>query len=114
MENSLFEKIISREISADIVWESEDVLVFRDIAPQAPTHLLAIPKRHFERIAEFPDQETELLGKVLIGAKKAAANVGLAQTGYRLVINNGLDAGETVPHLHVHILGGRKMQWPPG
>ena len=114
MEPSLFEKIVSREIPADIVWESEDVLVFRDIDPQAPVHLLAIPKRCYPRIAEVPDEQTALLGKVLIGAKIAAADAGLNQTGYRLVINNGPDGGEAVPHLHVHILGGRKMQWPPG
>ncbi|MEM6886278.1 MAG: HIT domain-containing protein [Verrucomicrobiota bacterium] len=114
MEPSLFEKIVSREIPADIVWESEKVLVFCDIAPQAPTHFLAIPKQRFNRIAEVPDEESSLLGELITGAKKAAAEAGLNQTGYRLVINNGSDAGEAVPHLHVHILGGRKMQWPPG
>lgn len=114
MELSLFEKIVAREIPADIVWESDEVLVFKDITPQAPVHLLAIPKKRFMRIAEVPDQEDLLLGKVLIGAKKAAAQIGLNESGYRLIINNGPDGGETVPHLHVHILGGRKLQWPPG
>lgn len=113
-EPTLFEKIIAREIPADIVWESEEVLVFRDIAPQAPIHLLAIPKSPYPRIAEVPDHEAELLGKVLLAAKMAARDAGLSESGYRLVINNGADGGEEVPHLHIHILGGRKLQWPPG
>lgn len=114
MPTSLFEKIISRELPADIVLETEHALVFRDIEPQAPIHLLAVPKKRFHRIAEVPDTESDLLGKVLLAAKLAAHEAGLDQEGYRLVINNGPNGGETVPHLHIHILGGRKMQWPPG
>ncbi len=110
----MFEKIVTREVPADVVWESDEVLVFKDISPQAPVHLLAIPKKRYQRIALVPDDQALLLGKVLIAAKTAAREAGLDESGYRLVINNGADGGEAVPHLHVHILGGRKLQWPPG
>jgi len=113
-EPTLFQKIISGEIPADIVAETDRALVFRDICPQAPVHLLTVPKKPFPRLAEVPEEETETLGHLLQTAKSAASDCGLDESGYRLVINNGPDAGETVPHLHVHVLGGRKLQWPPG
>lgn len=114
MGKSLFEKIVDREIPADIVYEDDCALAFRDISPQAPVHVLIIPKKRFNRIAEVPDEEASLLGHLLMTVQKVARQLGLESSGYRVVINNGKDGGETVPHLHIHLLGGRSMQWPPG
>lgn len=114
MSQTLFEKIIAREIPADIVYEDDRVLAFRDISPQAPTHVLIIPKKVIPRVAEAEDEDSALLGHLLIKARSVAAELGLAENGYRLVINNGRDGGESVPHLHCHILGGRPLKWPPG
>ena len=114
MSQTLFEKIIAREIPADIVYEDDQVLAFRDISPQAPTHVLVIPKKVIPRIAEADDSDQALLGHLLLKARDVAAELGLADSGYRLVINNGRDGGESVPHLHCHILGGRPLTWPPG
>jgi histidine triad (HIT) family protein len=114
MSKTLFEKIIAREIPAAIVYEDELVLAIRDINPQAPTHLLIFPKKVIPRIAEAQADDEKLLGHLLLKAAEVADKVGLKKGGYRLVINNGTDGGETVPHLHVHILGGRHLNWPPG
>lgn len=114
MGKSIFGKIIDREIPADIVYETDRVLAFRDIAPQAPVHVLVIPKKPFGRLALVPENEKELLGDLLLAAQEVARRTGIDATGYRTVINNGPDAGEAVPHLHLHVLGGRKMNWPPG
>ena len=114
MSQTLFEKIIAREIPADIVYEDDQVLAFRDISPQAPTHVLVIPKKVIPRIAAAEDSDQALLGHLLLKARNVAAELGLADSGYRLVINNGRDGGESVPHLHCHILGGRPLTWPPG
>ncbi len=114
MSKTLFEKIISRENPAAIVFEDDLVLAIRDINPQAPTHLLIFPKKMIPRIAEAKAEDEKVLSHLLLKAAEVAAKVGLKKTGYRLVINNGADGGETVPHLHVHILGGRHMAWPPG
>jgi len=111
---TLFEKIIARQIPADIVYEDDLVLAFRDIKPHAPTHILIIPKKHVTRIAEAKPEDEKLLGHLLLKAVEVANKLGLQATGYRLVINNGPDAGESVPHLHCHILGGRALAWPPG
>jgi histidine triad (HIT) family protein len=114
MSKTLFEKIIAREIPAAIVYEDDSVLAFRDIKPQAPVHVLIVPKKLVPRIAEAQADDQQLLGHLLFKAAEVADKVGLKKGGYRLVINNGMDGGETVPHLHVHILGGRHMAWPPG
>jgi histidine triad (HIT) family protein len=114
MAKTLFEKIIAREIPAKIVYEDDLVLAFHDIKPQAPTHILIIPKKAITRISEASPDDHKILGHLLLKAAEVAKQVGVAQTGYRLVFNNGPDAGEAVPHLHCHILGGRKMDWPPG
>lgn len=114
MSQTLFEKIIARQIPADIVYEDDQVLAFRDISPQAPVHVLLIPKKVIPRIAEADDDDQSLLGHLLLKARSVAASVGLTEGGYRLVINNGRDGGESVPHLHCHILGGRALSWPPG
>ena len=111
---TLFEKIISREIPADIVYEDELVLAFNDINPKAPTHVLIIPKKPIPRIAEAQPEDHQVLGHLLLKASEVAGEFGLHEKGFRLVFNNGADAGETVPHMHLHILGGREMTWPPG
>ena len=111
---TLFEKIIAREIPADIIYEDDLVLAFNDINPKAPTHVLVIPKKPIPRIAEAEPEDHQVLGHLLLKAREIAGELGLHETGFRLVINNGKDAGESVPHLHLHILGGRAMTWPPG
>jgi len=110
----LFCKIIAREIPGTIVYEDDDVLAFEDIRPVAPTHTLVIPKRHIASIDEAKPEDAELLGKVLLAASKVAKQAGIQEGGWRLVINNGANAGQTVFHIHAHVLGGRGMQWPPG
>jgi len=114
MSKTLFEKIIDREIPATIVYEDDLVLAFRDIKPQVPTHVLVIPKKPIPRIAEAKPEDHKVLGHLLLKAAEVANQLGLTQSGFRLVFNNGPDAGEAVPHLHCHIIGGRKMSWPPG
>ncbi len=114
MGETLFEKIIDREIPADIVYEDELVLAFRDINPQAPVHVLVIPKKPIPRIGEAADEDQSLLGHLLLKARAVAAELNLSEGGFRLVINNGRDGGESVPHLHCHVLGGRALNWPPG
>jgi histidine triad (HIT) family protein len=114
MSQTLFEKIIAREVPAKIVYEDDLVLAFHDIKPQAPTHVLIIPKQPIPRIAEATAQDQQVLGYLLLKAAEVAKALGLAQSGYRLVFNNGPNAGEAVPHLHCHIIGGRSLGWPPG
>ncbi len=111
---TLFEKIATREIPARIVCETEDYLAFHDVNPQAPVHVLIVPKRVIPRLAEAQPGDAELLGRMLLAARGIAEAAGVADSGYRVVINNGRDAGESVPHLHIHLLGGRGLQWPPG
>ena len=111
---TLFEKLIARQIPADIVYEDDLVFAFRDIHPQAPTHILVVPKKPIPRIAEADPGDEALLGRLLLKAADVARSVGLTDSGFRLVINNGRDGGESVPHLHCHILGGRPLGWPPG
>lgn len=111
---TLFEKIIAREIPADIVHEDDRCVVIRDISPQAPVHLLVIPKTVIPRLGEAVAGQGELLGHLLLTAASVAGAEGLAETGFRVVINHGPHGGETVPHLHVHVLGGRQFGWPPG
>lgn len=111
---TLFEKIIARQIPARIAYEDDCVLAFHDIHPQAPVHVLVIPKKPIPRIAEAGSDDQALLGHLLLKAAEVAASLGLAEGGFRLVMNNGRDGGESVPHLHCHVLGGRPMLWPPG
>ena len=113
-ELTLFQKIANREIPADIVYEDDLCLCFRDINPQAPVHLLMVPKKPVVRIAEASPEDLELLGHLLLGVQKVAAQEGFLQSGFRTIINNGPDGGEEIPHLHLHILAGRAMTWPPG
>jgi histidine triad (HIT) family protein len=111
---TLFEKIIAREIPATIVYEDALVIAFNDIKPHAPTHVVIIPKKPIPRIAEAHPEDHQVLGHMLLKAAEVAAKAGLTKSGFRLVINNGPDAGESIPHLHCHILGGRPLAWPPG
>jgi histidine triad (HIT) family protein len=113
MSDTIFGKIINREIPANIVYEDDLVLAFKDINPQAPTHILVIPKKPIPRMSEATAEDKALMGHLLWIAKEVAETAGLSN-GYRVVINNGTDGGQTVDHLHLHILGDRQMQWPPG
>lgn len=110
---TLFEKIMVGEIPADKVHEDDLCIAIRDIDPQAPTHLLVVPRKAIPRIGEAAADDQELLGHLLLVAREVARKEGLDE-GFRIVINNGPDGGESVPHLHVHVLGGRSLQWPPG
>lgn len=114
MSKTLFEKIIAREVPAKILYEDELVLAFQDIKPQAPTHVLIIPKKPIPRIAEARPEDGPVLGHLLLKAATLAKELGVGESGFRLVFNNGPHAGEAVPHLHCHIIGGRALGWPPG
>ncbi len=112
-EETLFSKIIKREIPAEIVYEDDKCLAFKDIHPQAPVHILVIPKKPIAKLADATVEDTELLGHLMLTARKIVADQGYAD-GFRIVVNNGADAGQTVFHLHLHILAGRILDWPPG
>ena len=111
---TLFERIIARQIPAKIVYEDDQVVAVHDIQPQAPVHVLVIPKKPIPRIGEALPEDQALLGHLLLKAADVARSLGLESSGYRLVINHGRDGGESVPHLHCHLLGKRPMNWPPG
>lgn len=110
---SIFAKIIAREIPADIVYEDDLCLAFRDISPKAPTHILIIPKKPIVSLADLTPEDESIMGRCVVVASKVAQEQNLDH-GYRLVVNCGNDGGQEVPHLHFHLLGGRKMTWPPG
>lgn len=111
---TLFDRILSREIPADIVYEDDDVLAFRDIHPQAPVHVLVIPKQKLTGFDSLADISPEQCGRLFSGAARVARQLGLAENGYRVVINYGRDGQQTVEYIHLHLLAGRLMQWPPG
>jgi histidine triad (HIT) family protein len=111
---TVFEKIVAHEIPAQIVWEDDEVLAFHDVNPKAPVHVLIVPKRVIPRLAETSEADQALLGKLLLTTRIVAEKLDLLTSGYRVVINSGPDAGESVPHLHVHVLGKRALAWPPG
>jgi histidine triad (HIT) family protein len=114
MGETIFSKIIARKIPATIVYEDDRAVAFRDIQPQAPVHLLIVPRKEIAEVGNAQPDDAALLGHLLLVAAQLARREGLAESGYRLVINNGADAGQAVPHLHVHLLGGRALGWPPG
>lgn len=114
MAKTLFQKIADREIPAEILYETDYSLAFHDVRPQAPVHVLVVPKHPHPRLAEVPESEGELLGKLLLDVRKVAQALGVEEGGYRVVINNGPNGGESVPHLHFHLLAGRALGWPPG
>jgi histidine triad (HIT) family protein len=110
---TIFEKIVARQIPANVIWEDDEAIAFHDVNPQAPVHVLIVPKRVISRLSDATDSDGALLGKLLLAARDIAKKPKLSG-GYRVVINNGPDAGESVPHLHVHVLGDRALAWPPG
>jgi len=112
--DTIFGKIIRREISADVVYEDDDVLAFRDVSPQAPAHVLVIPKRSLTNLLDATPDDTLLLGQLLQAAAHVARTLGLDDSGFRVVANVGPDGGQSVDHLHLHVLGGRPLTWPPG
>lgn len=114
MNETIFSKIIRREIPADIVFENDDVLGFRDVNPQAPVHVLFIPKQALATLNDATPEQAALLGKLLLAAADYARQEGFAEQGYRTVINCNEDGGQTVFHIHVHLLAGRRLHWPPG
>jgi histidine triad (HIT) family protein len=111
---TIFEKIIAREIPAKVIWEDDEAIAFEDVNPQAPVHVLIVPKKVISRLSAATDKDRALLGKLLGVAGELAKKLEIDKTGYRVVINSGPDAGESVPHLHVHLLGKRSLAWPPG
>lgn len=113
-EKTLFAKIRDREIPAAILYEDDLCLAFRDISPQAPVHILIVPRKPIPRIGLAEDADEAVLGRLLLAAGRIARAEGVAEDGFRLVVNHGRDGGEAVPHLHVHLLAGRQLQWPPG
>jgi len=113
MKDTIFQKIIDKELPADIIYEDELALVFKDINPVAPTHLLIIPKKQIEKVSDAEDQDKELLGHLLLVAGKVARDLGIDEA-FRLVVNNGAGAQQTVFHLHIHLIAEREFTWPPG
>lgn len=114
MADCLFCKIVSKEIAGDIVFEDGDVIAFTDINPQAPTHILIVPKKHIETLNDMQQEDENLVGKIVSTAKTLARKANIDESGYRVVFNCNKDGGQAVYHIHLHLLGGRKMQWPPG
>jgi len=114
MKQCIFCRISAHEAPAQIIWEDDDIMVFHDISPQAPQHILIIPKQHLENLDDMQPNQQPLLGKMLFIAKEQAKKLGLKDKGYRLVINTGREGGQAVYHLHMHLLGGRPLRWPPG
>ncbi|UHD15530.1 histidine triad nucleotide-binding protein [Thiocapsa bogorovii] len=114
MSDTIFGKIATGEVSADIVYQDDDLVAFRDLHPQAPTHILVIPRKPIPTLNDVQPEDAELIGKLFLAAAKIAEQEGIAQSGYRTLVNCNAGAGQTVYHLHLHILGGRPMQWPPG
>ncbi len=114
MTDTIFGKIARGEIPADLVYEDEDLVVFRDISPQAPVHLLVIPRKSIATLDDAGPEDAELIGKLFLAAARVAREAGIAERGYRTVVNCNAAAGQTVFHLHLHVLGGRPLQWPPG
>ena len=114
MADCLFCKIINKEINSDILFEDDDVLAFRDINPQAPIHILIVPKKHISTINDLQQEDKALTGKIILTAQSLAKQENIDENGYRLVFNCNNDGGQEVYHIHLHLLGGRRMQWPPG
>jgi histidine triad (HIT) family protein len=114
MTNCIFCRIASGDIPANVVYQDEQVVAFRDLNPQAPTHVLVIPRRHVATLNDLGEADAELVGRMYLAARQIAADEGIAERGYRTVFNCNADAGQSVFHLHLHVLGGRAMAWPPG
>lgn len=114
MEDCIFCEIVSKSMKSDIVYEDEEVVAFNDINPQAPVHTLVVPRKHITSVHNMKPEDAALMGKMVMIVKKIAEKYKLKNDGYRLVINHGINSGQEVPHLHLHVLGGRRMTWPPG
>ncbi len=114
MSDCLFCRLAAREIPTEIVFESDNIFAFKDIDPKAPYHVLVIPKKHIPTLNDIGEEEKKIMGELLLAAKQIAAHLGIDETGYRTIINCNADGGQEVFHLHLHLLGGRKMAWPPG
>lgn len=114
MSDCIFCKIASKDIPADIVFEDEHLVVFKDVKPVAPVHLLLIPKKHFSSPLDLGKEDVETAGRLMLTAARVARDMGLAEKGFRVVCNCGRDGGQTVGHIHYHLLAGRALQWPPG
>lgn len=113
-DSCIFCRIGRGEIPAKLVRQDDDIIAFHDIDPKAPTHVLVIPRKHIAGIAELQDSDAETVGKLFVAARDIARELGVADSGFRLVINSGANAGQTVDHVHLHVLGGRPLKWPPG
>lgn len=113
-DDTLFDKILRKEIPAEVVYEDDHVLAFKDINPQAPVHVLVVPKARFRNVTELKDGDAETVGRFMMGVSHVAEKLGLSERGFRVVFNTGSDALQTVEYIHAHILGGRSMEWPPG
>jgi histidine triad (HIT) family protein len=114
MPDCLFCSIIEGKMRGEIVYQDDTVLAFKDIRPEAPVHILIVPRKHIESISSLQPQDVQIVGAIFMTAAKLAKELGIAESGYRVVVNNGADAGQSVFHLHYHLLGGRPMRWPPG
>jgi len=114
MSHCIFCNIAEHKTPADILYEDDEVMVFRDINPQAPVHLLTIPKKHIAKISEMEAEDQQLVGKIIYTAKQVAQDQGISESGFRMVFNNDRHGGQDVHHIHLHLLGGRPMRWPPG
>ena len=114
MEDCIFCKIARHEIASKVVYEDDEIMAFRDVNPVAPTHILAIPKRHIPGIMSLTEEDMGLIGNIMLTIRKLAQETSIAEDGFRVVVNHGARAGQSVPHLHFHLLGGRGMTWPPG
>lgn len=114
IDTCVFCKLAKGQLRADIVYEDNTVLAFKDIHPQAPVHVLVIPREHITALWEVDESHIQVLGRMILAANDVADRLGVQETGYRIVINTGTEAGQTVDHVHLHVLGGRKLTWPPG
>lgn len=114
MDNCIFCKIVKGDIPSNKVYEDEKILAFKDIDPQAPVHVLIIPKKHIESLNAIKDEDLDIISYVFLKAKELAKKLGVSESGYRIVTNCGKDGGQTVPHIHFHMLAGRNLKWPPG
>jgi histidine triad (HIT) family protein len=114
MDDCLFCKIVNNEIPAELIFEDDRIVAFNDINPQAPIHVLIIPKEHFASLNDIPEEKKDILGHILLRARQIAQNLGIQENGYRIVLNTARDSGQEVFHIHFHLLGGRRMTWPPG
>jgi histidine triad (HIT) family protein len=114
MSDCLFCAVIEGKVKGDVVYQDDAVVAFRDIGPKAPVHLLIVPRKHIASVSSLEPADGPVVGAIFIAAAKLAKDFGIAESGYRVVVNNGADAGQSVLHLHYHLLGGRQMRWPPG